>query len=276
MTRGILLCAHDNEVLWYGRMAYCCSLMILEHMGKQDISLITDEDTWRRLIASYPDTIMKPIIIDKPETNDTKKHIINGETVSGSYFNTSRPLIYDITPYDETLAIDVDMLILDDRLNLVWGSEYDFMMNKELGQMVLPLTNNTYHLKLDNLSIPVYWATVFYFRKTPGVAKFFQLVKYVKENYEYLSLVYGYGAHVYRNDFAFSIAAHILGIVEPLPVPYLTFAWDRDYILQFDKGSVLFRVDGKKLPISRISSNVHCMNKGSYDKFADRIIELYA
>lgn len=273
MTRGILLYAHDNEVLWYGRMAYCCSLMILEHMGKHDISLVTDEDTWNRLVSFYPDTIMKPIIIDKP-----KREEINNirDEAFGSYFNTSRPLIYDVTPYDETLAIDVDMLILDDRLNLVWGSEYDFMMNKELGQMVLPLTNNTYHLKLNNLSIPVYWATVFYFKKNPEVAKFFQLVKYVKENYEYLSLVYGYGAHVYRNDYAFSIAAHILGIVEPLPVPYLTFAWDKDYILQFDKGSVLFRVDGKKLPVSKISSNVHCMNKESYDQFADRIIDLYA
>jgi len=288
MSRGILLCAHDSDLFWYGRMAYCCSLMIRGHMGDHDIRLMTDERTWSRLISEFPDAeeMMEPIIVERPilDTSNRRTFLVGTEIVIGEYYNITRPSVYDLSPFDETLVIDVDMLIFDDRLNLVWGSEDQFMMNNELSSMVFPNTFDKFQKRLDDASILIYWATVFYFKKTPEVESFFRVVGYVRDNYKYYSELYLYPRGLYRNDYTFSVAAHIMNghlggintFVVPLPVPYLTFAWEKDYIMSVDRGSAIFRVHGHDPSISRVRGNVHCMNKSSYEQFTGRIIELYA
>lgn len=288
MSRGILLCAHDNGLFWYGRMAYCCALMIKHHMGDHDIRLVTDDDTWEKLISAHPNVqdLITPIIIDSPNPDENKRiYKIDGRPVRGDYFNTTRRSVFELSPFEETLVIDVDMLIQNDRLNLVWGSENEFMMNKRLNPLVFPDTYGTYEKKMDGDSIPIYWATILYFRKSEMTKKFFRVVDYVVVNYDYFGLVYGYPSGTYRNDYTFSVAAHIANghlpesnhsFVQPLPIPYLTFAWDRDYPVEINKDDALFRVDGKVPSLVRTRTNVHCMNKSKYETFSDRIIDLYA
>jgi len=245
-------------------------------MGDHNIALITDQDTWDRLLESYPHSkqLMRPVLIELP--ND------DNDTPSGVYHNSSRSALYSLSPFEETLVIDADMLIFDDRLNLVWGSKNNFMMNTRIGSMVLPRSTDMIERRLNKTGIPMYWATVFYFRKSPDVEDFFRVVNHVKANYDYFGLLYGYNSMMYRNDYAFSVATHIMGghteggFAEPLPVPYLTFAWERDKMLHIERGRAVFKVVGATVPISSIKSNVHFMNKNSYEEFAERIIKAYA
>jgi len=279
MNRGILLCAHDSDVFWYGRMAYSCSLMIREHMGDYNIALVTDPETWERLLEAYPRSkqLMRPVLIERPNDGNRRPF-----TMAGVYHNSTRSASYSLSPFDETLVIDADMLILDDRLNLVWGSNNDFMMNTQIGRMVFPHSTEMIERRFKETGVPLYWATVFYFRKTPAVQDFFQVVNYVKINYNYFGLLHGYNTAMYRNDYAFSVAAHFMGgrteggFVKPLPIPYLTFAWDRDKMIHIERGRAVFKVDGSTVPVTSIESNVHFMNKYSYEEFAERIIEAYA
>ena len=61
-----------------------------------------------------------------------------------------------------------------------------------------------------NNFIKMYWATVFYFKKTAWTEKYFTLLKHIKQNYQYYRFAYSINETKYRNDYAFTIAMHMM------------------------------------------------------------------
>jgi hypothetical protein len=205
---------------------------------------------------------------------------------TAQFKNESRASIYDLSPYDETLLIDSDYLICNNALSTVWDSVEEIMINsKALHVDHKPLAEQ--EQRLNPFGIPMYWATVVYFRKGGKAKLMFDLIAHVKENWQYYRTVYNFPGSLYRNDYAFSIAIHILnGNVEqgkftaPLPTDTLLTVLDTDQFLKLENSNtLLFFIndlkDTWKFYATRLSGiNVHCMNKLSLLTNSDSIMKV--
>lgn len=241
-SRGILIFAHNNTEIDYLGLALTNALLIQKNLGltKDQITIVTDpfslkykiKDVGKRFINKCTSNIIE---IEK----DREFKLSNNRTYKDtshtskqlSFYNVNRCDAYDLSPYDETIMIDADYLILSNTLNHCWGHQNNLMMNWEY----VDIMRGRRYQELDRLSplgISMYWATVVYFRKDTTCETFFNFVKHVKDNREYYSDLYKFNNSVYRNDFSFSIGAHMLSgykdkAVQQLPtVLYKT--WDLD------------------------------------------------
>lgn len=55
------------------------------------------------------------------------------------------------------------------------------------------------------------WATLMMFDKTSNVEKIFTMAQHVIDHYEYYSKLYNFNVWPIRNDYAFSVACHVIG-----------------------------------------------------------------
>lgn len=283
--RGMLMFAHNNGLFDYGKMAYASALGAVHHIDAP-ISLVTDEETWGNLLDGYPraeklfDT---PILIEHENKHQRHFGLADGSAKKALYHNTSRLRAYELSPYDETLMIDTDVLIQDSSLENVWGSSACIRMNQKISELILGGGNT--QVKLSDKSLTTFWATICYFRKCKVTEDFFALSKYVKEHYEYYGALYGFSTSIMRVDFILTITAHIMSgyvneassVVEPLPTEDTVFAWNKDIMIDVEEGRTTFltKSDGRDFPVATYRT-VHCMNKDSMMNMADRIIKTYA
>jgi hypothetical protein len=285
--RGMLMFAHDNGLFDYGKMAYASSLAAVHHID-EPVSLVTDILTWRRLTENYPraESLFEQLFFVEPDTpNERQFDLADGTTTKAEYHNTTRLKAYELSPYDETLLIDTDVLIQDSSLTKVWGSKSAVRMNCEVSEMVKEMYGGNTIVKLEEKSMPIFWATICYFRQCPMASKLFEWAQYVVENYSYYGVLYGFPTAIIRVDFALTVAAHIMSgcvhkartVVEPLPNETTTFAWNKDIMIDVEKGRTTFltQFNGQGFPVSTYRT-VHCLNKDSLLNMADRIIECYA
>ena len=119
--------------------------------------------------------------------------------------NFGRWRAYDLSPYDETLVIDVDYLILDQKILDIFQLEWDYLLQRNTHTLT-----DTWPDVMGQNSLPFVWATVFAFRKTPRAQMFFDLVARIQKNYHYYRRLYNVTERIYRNDYAFAIADIVL------------------------------------------------------------------
>lgn len=120
--------------------------------------------------------------------------------------NTGRYSVYELTPYHETLVIDVDYLIyadeFSDRMNL---PDWDYLLSEH----AVGVDNEVASL-MGQHQFPTIWATVFAFKKTNKAKQFFELVEKIQKNWDYYRHLYMIEQSNFRNDHAFRIADSIL------------------------------------------------------------------
>jgi len=146
------------------------------------------------------------LITDKEfeNTNYTMRcDVDTGEFIK--WRNVGRHHAYELSPYDETLVIDVDYLILDNNLNKIFDVNWDYL----LARTSTALTT-TWSSQMGETSLPYVWATVFAFRKTPRAQMFFDLVGRIQRNYAYYCALFNVQERNFRNDYAFAMADIIL------------------------------------------------------------------
>lgn len=120
--------------------------------------------------------------------------------------NIGRNLAYELSPYDETLVIDIDYIVQDRELLKIFEVSWDYMLMRNARSL-----NNEYiPTAMGTNSLPFVWATVFAFRKTPRAELFFNLVKRIQNNYHYYRDLFNVESRQYRNDYAFAMADVIL------------------------------------------------------------------
>jgi hypothetical protein len=119
--------------------------------------------------------------------------------------NVGRYHAYELSPYDETLVIDVDYVVQDAQLLEVFDTEFDYLLQRHSHSL-----NGPMYEMMGSLSLPFVWATVFAFRKTPRAKMYFELVKRVQDNYSYYRELFKVQERNYRNDYAFAMADYIL------------------------------------------------------------------
>lgn len=269
MSKGILLFALNSE-MDYVKLAVKLTERI-KHYLNLPVTIITDSEDYLR--KNFSTELFDNVIKKKDDTEQTKK-FCDGHGFSERYVwkNSNRATAYQITPYDQTLVLDVDYVINSDFLLNVFNQSKDFLCFKNSCDLA-GWRNTSEFQYVNQYSIPFYWATVFYFTKTKHNEIFFSLVEYIKTNWDYYRLIYQINDKKYRNDYAFSIAIHILNgtnseLFEDIMPGKMYYTLDKDILLKIKDSSMSFLVEkerslGDFTGVKTTDLDIHVMNKFS-------------
>ena len=182
-SRGIVAFAYNVDTIDYVSIAHDTLRLAGKKLGLP-YTLITDSEL-------------------KNENYTMRHDIDTGEFIE--WRNVGRHHAYELSPYNETLVIDVDYLILDNNLNKIFDINWDYLLARNSHALTVNWPNT-----MGSNSLPYVWATVFAFRKTAKSKMYFDLIGRIQRNYAYYCALFNVDSRNYRNDYAFAIADTIL------------------------------------------------------------------
>jgi hypothetical protein len=268
MKKGALLFALNNSEIEYTKLAVYCAKQIHKHLNIP-VSLVTDSNS----AAQIQDRSVFDQIIEIENEKYIQKRFNNGNDLHAKtlWKNSHRNDSFKLTPYDETLVVDVDVVINSNILLHSWEQPHDFLIYRKSFDLA-PWRDNSEFTTISDYSIPFYWATTFWFRKTENVSYLFELVDHIKENWQYYKFLYQIHSHTFRNDYAFSIAIHMMnGFVDGdfakrLPGK-MYYTLDIDYFIKQQENSLYFLIQKENstdyIPLKIDNIDIHVMNKYS-------------
>lgn len=191
-SRGVVLFAFNTDTVDYVAIAEQ-SARLIHHTLNLPVALITD----REISTNYID---QTVIIENNVDNVRK-----GYANLTQWRNGNRYQAYELSPYEETLLIDSDYLMLDQSLSKLFDvtQDYQIMGSNKFLKAVSPTL-------MSATSIPQVWATAIVFKQTLKSQQLFSLVGRIQRNYDYYRRLYNITATNFRNDFAFAIANNII------------------------------------------------------------------
>jgi len=285
MTRGVLIFAHNNRDIDYALMAIVAGGLAKKNLNVP-VSLVTDLSTveWMKTAGTYDkavDIFEHIIQVDKPNTNNQRRLHDGKESKTVPFVNSNRASVYDLSPYDRTLLIDIDYLVLSSHLNEYWEVDQDIMIGSAMRD-IYHQDRSGYHDRYISDTAPhLYWATTVMFTKNPTSQLFFNLVNTIRANYSYFGDMYGFDVRQYRNDIAFSVAKHIMdGFVTNTAgsLPPVFTAIDKDILLSVKDTKLTFLIntnlDSNYCATTVQGHDVHVMNKQSLIRNIDKLLEL--
>lgn len=277
MTTGALIFAQNTVGVDYVKLAIFAAKRVKEHLGIP-VSLATDSESWLKFYPEHTSVFDK--IIPIVGNNNQQKRFYDGTLAykTAEWKNLTRNQAYDITPYDRTLVLDSDYIINSNTLVKALNNNYSFQIFRKSFDLALNRDGSSFE-RINQHSIPFYWGTVFIFDKTASTRALFDLIEYIKLNWEYFRIIYKIDAPNFRNDFAFSIAIHIMNgntegdFAQELP-GLMTYTLDRDIMVTMKDNKMTFLVEKAHYPgeytlVSTNATDVHVMNKQSLTRFID-------
>lgn len=283
--------AHNNQEIDYFKIACANALMVKKNL-LVSVTLVTDDGTlsWgkKTLTEEFINQCFENIIIVNRNYNFKNNRNFSDTSFTSQslqFYNCNHYEAYELTPYDETLFIDSDYLVMSSALNNCWGSTNDVMINHSIYSPCDQIT--PYSKNIDDMGIKLYWATVIFFRKSSLAEHLFSLVQHIQDNYSYYKDLYYFSNGLFRNDYAFSIAIHMLNgfndfesIIKELPIPGLLMSWDVNDIHSVKLNDMILYVEKPEAKgqyiLSRIKdTDVHIMNKWAINRHADELISIY-
>lgn len=201
MSKGFLVLAQNNKDTDYVRQAYALALSIKNKNPDANISLVTNDklDPTQEIIFDK--------IIPIP---------FNDQAENSSWKVENRWKLYHATPYEETIVLDADMLVMKD-LSACWN----FVKGKDLfftsivkdykGRVI---TKSPYRKMFVENDLPNLYTGMFYFRKSDYALTFFKLLEYISYNWQrfFFEIAPNHSQDFFSIDVASAIAVKILGI----------------------------------------------------------------
>ena len=282
MTKGVLLYALNNQEVDYIKQAVFCAKKIKEHL-KLPVAIVTDTPDYLETAFKFYKKYIDEIIVIPEVYVDQKRNFLDGvyTTKRLPWKNHSRSDCYRLTPFDETIVLDADYIIGNNILLNCFDLNEDFLIYSTPKDIISTVRTVQKFNRISDRTIDMYWATGFYFKKSPFMELYFNLVNHIKDNWHYYSLMYQIPDSNYRNDFSFSIAVHILRGFQlnqhwPVVMPgNMYLASDSDLFLSIENNKLTFIADcannGQKyITVSVEDLNVHVMNKFSLGRVIDK------
>ena len=201
VSRGFCILAQNNSTTNYIRQAYALACTIHRFNNNQNVCLITN-DIVPDEYANIFDQIVPIPWTDQASTVDWKIE--------------NRWKVYHASPYDQTIVMDADMLVLQNIEH--W---WNYLENRDLyfttnittyrGE---PALDRYYRKVFDSNKLPDLYSAFYYFKKSDAAKQFFVMLELIMINWEYF---YGKFAPVdYQKwcsvDVSCAIAAKLLGI----------------------------------------------------------------
>lgn len=277
MNIGAVIIAQNNRLIDYTKLAVFSGKRIKEYLDIP-VSLITDNVKW--LEEAYPNHPFEHVLEIPFYDIFSMKEYNDGAFSSSTqeWKNLSRPKVYDLSPYDKTLVIDSDYIISSTNLKNALSLDYHLQIYKN--SLDLAYLRNTGEFdRINCYSIPFYWATTFIFQKNLVTESFFNLISYIQKNWLYFRSLYNIHTPAFRNDFAFSIAIHIMNgktngeFATELPGK-MNFLLDKDFLVSIENDRIKFLASkkdhyGEYVLGSTKGLDVHVMNKQSLSRVID-------
>lgn len=214
MNRGFCVFAQNNETTDYVRQAYALALTVKHYCPGEKICLITNDSLTETQRSVFDDVVKIPWT---DQSRDSNWKIEN------------RWKTYHASPYERTIVMDADMLVLND-ISHWW---------KELEKRKLYFTSNVRTYRGEIVSsdyyrktfvanhLPNLYSGVYYFEKCEQAKAFFVLLELIVANWE---LFYTeFAKHRYQKwcsiDLCASIACKILDLEHEITDPnsFITF-----------------------------------------------------
>lgn len=277
-SNGILLFARNNGELDYVKQAVYSAKRIKKYLDVP-VSVVTDSVDY--LKNSFDSSIFDKIV-SIPYENPANKRRYHDGTLSHKILNFKNNLrfqSYDLSPYDKTIVMDTDYIICNDKLKYCFDSSSDLMLFKK-SEDIAKVRNETEFQRTSDPGIDFYWATVVYFTKSEPNKIFFDLIEFISKNWEYYRRLYQIDDALFRNDYAFSIAVHIMNgfssgdFVTEFPIKHL-YTIDKDILWDVKDDKLTFLVEkknylGEYTAITTRGLNVHAMNKFSLERVINK------
>lgn len=194
MTRGAAIFAINNGTTDYRAMAAWSAKRIRRHLDLPT-TLITD--------SPCQDTAFDQVIVTS--VGPAQSRWFDDIDALVPWHNQSRPTIYELSPYDETLLLDADYVVASDSLS----SAFDVPLDLACYRWAYDVTGTSDYSDLNwfgRLHMPMSWATVIMFRRSQYAEMVFQMMQMIRTNWQHYRDLYACGRSVYRNDYAVSIA----------------------------------------------------------------------
>jgi hypothetical protein len=245
-SRGVVVFAF-NTTVDYIAIADQTSRLI-KHNLQLPITLITDNN-------AEPTFAYDTIVRVDPVAGNFRTDL-NDQQVE--WKNFGRYLAYELSPYEETLLVDTDYIVLDDSLLKLFATDFDYKLMHH-NQTPAGIS----YEQMGETSLPFIWATVVLFRKTERAKLFFSLVGKIQRNYNYYRALYNVREGNYRNDYAFAIANCIISgyhLNEDQGIPWPMFTIDQkiERIMLTDKFvQIYYNNTAVVVPYQ----NIHVMDK---------------
>lgn len=273
MKNGAIIFAQNNNVIDYTKLA-CFAAERVQQFLNIPVSIITDN------VSLVNNSSLFDSIIEIPPEECTQRLFYDGSLSSKKidWKNLSRNRVYELSPYDKTLVLDSDYIINSSKLLQAFDRDALFQIYHNSFD-ISEWRDNTCFQRINQFSVPFYWATVFLFQKHPVVEALFNLITYIKLNWTYFKVLYSIDSAVFRNDYAFSIAIHIMNgktngeFATELP-GRLVYSLEHDFLVEMKDNSMSFLTQKKEYAgeylASKVSNlDVHIMNKLSLGRFID-------
>lgn len=170
-TRGIVVLAQNNEDTNYVEQA-CLLALSLKHTNPScKISIVTNDS----IPADNEDLFDN--IIDIPWQDDAKE---------ADWKIENRWKIYHCSPYDETLVLDTDMLVLQD-ISTWWEflSKYELFFTSNVYTYRGDCVSSDYYRKTFTANnLPNLYSGLHYFQKTDFALEFYTWLELVVQNWQ--------------------------------------------------------------------------------------------
>jgi hypothetical protein len=184
MTRGVVIFATDSDKIKYSDLAKWSQQRIERHL-------------------SLPVTILS----NNSAVENVRWFDDFGQNIK--WHNLDRCMAYDLSPYDQTLVLDADYVVNSDRLACLFDVKQSFLCHGHAcdvtGQNDFDSLNY-----FGKFRMPMAWATVMYFERSKHAQAIFEFMKMVQKNWQHYRDIYQFNNHLYRNDYALSIALTVL------------------------------------------------------------------
>ena len=266
-SKGVVFFAFNTADVDYVRIADLSARLVEQHLNLP-ITLITDTE-------SDPQYNYDKIVRVEYTGNNFRNDHITKETKQ--WKNHGRYTAYEHSPYDNTLLIDTDYLVLDDSLLRLMELDYDYrvMENSNSSAETMPA-------RMGNISLPYLWATVVMFRKCPRSKMFFNLIGRIQRNWGYYKNLYMVDGASYRNDYAFAMANLIMNgscSTKNNVIPWKMFTVVQE-VVRIDtnlKNKLIVRLMDLALTIPK--HNIHIMDKNflvseNFEEFIEEILDV--
>ena len=248
-SRGVVLFAFNTKSIDYEHIAQQAQRLIT-HSLQLPVTIITEADV-DNIFKNYKNQ-------DQPE-----------------WRNGDRWRAYELSPYDETLLLDSDYLMLDNSLVKLFDQDFDYRLQHH-NRMI----NEVNDFRMGVMGLPYVWATAILFRKTSRAKQLFNLVGRIQRNYSYYRQLYHIAESNFRNDYAFAIANNLLNGYDlsiGTSVPWTMLTIDKNInSIEIKNNNIIIRQHSHAHVLPR--QNIHIMDKeylmsADYDKFVDAVCQ---
>jgi len=230
VSKGFLIYAQNTEDTDYVRQAYALALSIKNSQTEiTNVSIVSNDTILEKYRSVFDEVIEIPW---GDQSNDSRFRAEN------------RWKLYHSTPYEETIVLDSDMLLLED-ITYWWDycSNYDIKFCSRIKNHKLEVVKDTFYRRTfveNSLTSPYY--ALHYFKKNDAAYEFYKVLEFVCNNWEWCYTTFS--PKLYQDwlsmDLATAIAIEITGnydssIDEYSPLEFVHMKpkiqnWDVDFI----------------------------------------------